>query len=267
MRKALPALLLSLFALLCLILAASQIEQRIFRQRAERLLAEIQSLDLRITPWHEAQGRLQHWGTNERYDDQCIEQQCSLEITLIEPVYNFISTSLLFVHLDDYLRWRLKLSYDTGPFVRVEGALLKAYMLTGGRPAKVIATVGMRDGTVWSKGFQASIEAYWHVDELIALISNVESIPQFGSSTPDHGDPQLTVHPNYVINRQGGCCDDLGYVRFTPQADPDDVHRLMQFDLSCLTRLHPCVHQSDLMPAAWAQYLAEHPYEQEREGP
>jgi hypothetical protein len=120
MRKALLALLLSLFALLCLILAASEIEQYIFRRRAERLLSEIQTLELRTTPWHEAQGRLQRWGTDARYDDQCIEQQCSLEITLIEPVYNFISTSLLFVHLDDYLRWRLKLSYDTGLFVRVE---------------------------------------------------------------------------------------------------------------------------------------------------
>jgi hypothetical protein len=140
-------------------------------------------------------------------------------------------------------------------------------MLTGGRPAKVIATVGMRDGTVWSKGFQASIVAYWHVDEVIALISNVESIPEFDSSTRDQGDPQLTVHPSYVINRQGGCCDDVGYVRFTPQADPDDVQRLMQFNPSCLTRIRPCVSQSDLMPAAWAQYLVEHPYEREREGP
>lgn len=267
MRRALLALLLSLSALLCLTLVASQVEQHIFRRSAERLLAEIQSLELRTTPWHEAQGQFQHWGTNERYDDECNEQQCSLKITLIEPAYNFIWTSLLFVHLDDYLRWRLKLSYDTGPFVRVEMGLLKAYMVTGGRPAKVIATVGMRDGTVWSKGFQASIETYWHVDEFIALISNVESIPQFDPSAPDHNDPQLTLHPSYVINRVRGCCDDIGYVRFTPQANPDDVRRLMQFDLSCLTRMRPCVNQSDMLPAAWAQYLAEHRQEQEREGP
>jgi len=31
----------------------------------------------------------------------------------------------------------------------------------------------------------------------------------------------------------------------------------MQFDLSCLTRWHPCLTQTDIMPAAWAQYLAE----------
>jgi hypothetical protein len=267
MRTTLLALLLSLFALLCLTLVTSQVGQHIFRRRAEHLLAEIQSLELRTTPWHEAQSRFQHWGTNERYDDECNELQCSVKITLTEPVYNFIWTSLLFVHLDDYLRWRLKLSYDTGPFVRVEMALLRAYMLTGGRPAKVVATVGMRDGTVWSKGFQVSIEAYWHVDEFVALISNVESIPQFDSSAPDHGDRQLTLHPSYVINRSRGCCDDMGYVRFTPEADPNDLRRLMQFDLSCLTRIRTCVSQSDLMPAAWAQYLAEHPQVKGRGGP
>src|ERR1700722_19812972 len=129
----------------------------------------------------------------------------------------------------------------------------------GGHPTKVIGTVGMRDGTVWSKGFQTSIEAYWHVDEFTALISNVESIPQFDSSTRFISDPQLTLHPNYVIRRQSGCCDDFGYVRFTPQADPNDVHRLMQFDLSCLTRIRPCVDQSEVIPTAWKQYLAELP--------
>ena len=259
MRKAILALILSLFALLCLTLVASQVEQHIFRRSAEHLLAEIQSIELRTTPWHEAQGRFHHWGTIERYDDQCSELRCSLEITLIEPLYNFIWKSLLFVRLDDYLRWRLKLTYDTGPFVRLEVALLRAYLKIGGRPAKVIGTVGMRDGTVWSKGFQTSIEAYWHVDEFTALISNVESIPQFDSSSRYNGDPQLTLHPNYVIRRQSGCCDDFGYVRFTPQADPNDVHRLMQFDLSCLTRIRPCVDQSEIMPAAWKQYLAELP--------
>jgi hypothetical protein len=49
----------------------------------------------------------------------------------------------------------------------------------------------------------------------------------------------------------------MGWVKFTPYAAPEDVYRLMQLNLSCLTRWHPCVTQSDIMPAAWVQYLAE----------
>jgi hypothetical protein len=72
----------------------------------------------------------------------------------------------------------------------------------------------------------------------------------------------MTLHPNYLISRPGGCeiCIS-GYVHFTPYADPGDIRRLMQLNLSCLTRIHPCLDQNDIMPAAWKQYLAEHQLE------
>lgn len=60
--KVLFALFLTLFGLSALIVVASQIEQHIFRYRAERLLAEIQALELRRTPWPEALGQFRHWG-------------------------------------------------------------------------------------------------------------------------------------------------------------------------------------------------------------
>lgn len=49
-----------------------------------------------------------------------------------------------------------------------------------------------------------------------------------------------------------------GNVLFTPYTAPEDVRRFMRFDLSCLTRLwYDCRTQSDIMPAAWAQYERE----------
>jgi hypothetical protein len=50
-----------------------------------------------------------------------------------------------------------------------------------------------------------------------------------------------------------------GWATFTPYAAPADVQRLMQVDLSCLTRWRSCVTQGEIMPIAWAQYLAERP--------
>jgi len=56
----------------------------------------------------------------------------------------------------------MKLSYDIGPFARLELVLLRAYVCVGGRPARIVAIVGMRDGIVWSKGFSVFIETYAH---------------------------------------------------------------------------------------------------------
>ncbi len=193
-----------------------------------------------------------------------------MRVTLFEPVYGFVTRRNIFVRLDDYLRWRLKLSYDEGPFVRSEAGFFKAYMVLGGRPAKVTADVGMHSGVVWSKGFSVAIETYWHnIPDAdtnhwyeYALAASASSVPEFDSSARKRNGPQLTLHPSYVIDRPSGCeiCV-LGYVRFTPYADAGDIQRLSELNLSCLTRLRPCLDQQDIMPSAWKQYLAEHPGE------
>ncbi len=254
---------------LFLLVVASQVEQCIYRSRAELLLSQVQSLELGKTPWPEAQRQLKHWAGESKFNDQCNRTECSVQITLLEPVYGFLSRSLIFVHLDDYLRWLLKMSYDEGPFVRMVSSLTEGYMVIGGRPTKITATVGMRDGHVWSKGFLVNIETYWHripkadSDRWFeyALIASINSVQRLDYGRTLDGD-QITLHPNYIISRPGGCegCIE-GYVNFTPYADPDDIHRLMQLNLSCLTRIRPCLDQSDIMPAAWGQYLREHPQE------
>jgi hypothetical protein len=171
--------------------------------------------------------------------------------------------------LDDYFRWRLKLSYDVGPFVRVEFVLLRAYMRIGGRPARVLATIGMRDGVVWSKGLSVFIETYaQEVPEFFGttpggytLIADTHSAPRFDYYDYRWISAQLKLHPDYMVGRPGGCeiCVE-GWAKFTPYAAPADIHRLMQFDLSCLARWRPCLTQSDIMPAAWAQHEAEQPH-------
>jgi hypothetical protein len=138
-------------------------------------------------------------------------------------------------------------------------------MRVGGHPAKVTATVGMRDGIVWNKGISVWIETYahdpeWSGNELFefSLLASAESVSRFEYFGGSSINPQLKLHSNYVIGRPSGCeiCVE-GWTKFTPYAEPSDVRRLMNLDLSCLTRWHPCVSQSDILPTAWAQYLAE----------
>ena len=69
LRKFLVALSLSLCSLLFLTLLASQVEQRLFRRRAELLLSQLQSLELRKTSWQDAQTQFQRWGPNREFDE------------------------------------------------------------------------------------------------------------------------------------------------------------------------------------------------------
>ncbi|HET6142962.1 MAG TPA: hypothetical protein VFE02_05600 [Candidatus Acidoferrales bacterium] len=252
-------------ALIFFPLVVSQVEQHIFRSRAELLLSQVQSLRLKTTPWSEVLSQLSGWSGQSRFDDQCNGSQCSIAITLIEPVYSYASQNVPFARMDDYLRWRFKLSSDRSPIFQMWLGLLRLYMILGGRPAKVIANVGMRDGVVSSKGFTVNIATYWHnIPGLyaggwgdLALIAHIGSVPQLDSVSANYADPQLKLHPSYVINRQNGCCSlSEGYVHFTPDTDPGTVQRLMQFNLSCLTRLHPCLDQIDIIPTAWKGYAS-----------
>lgn len=265
LRKVLIALILGCCVAASLALVASQIEQRIFRHHAEMLVARLQSLELRKTSWQEAQLQLQPWKPEWQLDEKCNERRCSFKIVLAEFVFEHLSERNLFVRLDDYFRWRLKLSYNTGPFVRVESWLIRLYMRAGGHPARVIASVAMRDGVVWSKGISVWIETYARASDStgsqaaeFSLFADIYSSSRFDYYGDRWITRQFVVHPNYAIGRPDGCevCV-MGWVKFTPYAAPEDVRRLMQLDLSCLTRWRPCVTQSDIMPAAWTQYLAE----------
>lgn len=163
----------------------------------------------------------------------------------------------IFIRLDDYFRWRLKLHYDVGPFAHLEEQMFDGYMLVGGHPARIFASVGMRGGIVWTKGFSIIIETYARAYSgkkrlEYGLIADVHAVSRLDLG----GDSFL--HPNYEIGRPGGCeiCV-MGWAKFTPYADAADVHRLLQLELSCLTRWRPCETQSDIMPVVWKQYLRE----------
>jgi len=265
-RKLLFALALSFCTILVLTLLASRIEQRLFRRRAEILLSQVQSLELRKSSWQEAQTQLQRWSSNRVIGDFCDAHMCSLQVTLDEFVFaHFIQRTPL-TKLDDYLRWRLKLTYNEGPFERMEASLFQAYVRLGGHPARVMAEVGMRDGLIWSKGFHVWIGTYGHPTGwsgnwrmVFTLIASTSTASRLDRSFGSLGDAQLMLHPDYVISRRNCTICVAGWANFTPYAAPADIHRLMRLDLSCLTRWHHCLTQSDIMPVAWAQYLAERP--------
>ncbi len=215
MRKLLWGVLLPLSAVVLLVFLASQVEQRFFRRRAEVLLAQIQSLELGKTPWSQAKWELKSWNAQSSFDDNCNEGECLVDIRLVEPVYGFVMGTNFFRRMDDFIRRQLKLSYDRGPFAHLAMALLRGYMLIGGRPARVVALVGMRDGVVSSKGYSVEIQNYRHnIPSLngghwgnFALIAVERSVPEIDSSDTNTLDPPDSPSELTCIRHEPGCCD------------------------------------------------------------
>lgn len=249
---------------------ANQINQYFLRRRTEALLAVIRSIELRRTTWETAETELLPWRTESKTYEPCDEDERCVQITLDDALTGYLEKVTWTVRVDDYLRWRLKLSYDEGPAVRLAESLVSGYMRMGGRLAQVKAAVRMRDGVVWNKDFLVHIEAIvppfrspeadCEVDCTIALIGSVASSTQL--PTEDRYGPQLVLHPTYVFDGPDGGTGWFGgliaaSVVFSPDANPADISRLMQVNPSCLTRWHPCYSKSEIMPTAWKQHLAE----------
>lgn len=208
------------------------VQQRILRHRAEDLLADIRQLNLREATYDDAQTILQRWGPWGHLDGTCSRERCDFNI-----------------ELSDF-------AYRHQQFFGAHHWILRAYTLVGGRPAQIRASLTVRNGLVWGKSYAAYIEVppTSFFDECgYTLIGESGSRSRF---VPGFGPGPL--HPYYLVGRPGGCkiCV-MVYARFTPYAGTSDVRRLMQFDLSCLTRWHPCREQGDIMPVAWSEYLRE----------
>ncbi|HKV78910.1 MAG TPA: hypothetical protein VJP02_12245 [Candidatus Sulfotelmatobacter sp.] len=81
---------------------------------------------------------------------------------------------------------------------------------------------------------------------------------------PDVKLKQSVLHPNNVVGAfpewenadTGGSPTVIVWAELFPDANPAEISRLMQFDLSCLTRILSC-RERDLMPAVWAQSVED----------
>jgi hypothetical protein len=230
----------------------------------------LQSIELRRASWQTAEAELMPWsGATEFYGD-CDPYQRCLQITLDDSLLRYLEKALWMSHADDYLRWRLTLHYQMGPFLHLTEFLLLGYVRLGGRLAQVKAFIGMRDGMVWSKTFSIHVEMTvppFKTDFSECDVYCTSDLAAFAETTVnlagEYEPPLSALHATYLIEGGGGegwfGGVSWGRVSFTPDASPSDIRRLMQFDLSCLTRWHPCLTRSDIMPSAWKEYLAELP--------
>jgi len=218
-------------------IALIQIEQHLLRRRAERLLTDIRSLEIQRAPYSDVQNVRGEWKRLAHFEGNCTEAACTLEISWA----------------DFYLR-------HVDLFVRLN--TLHSFLLGGGRPERIKARVVVENGLVNGKGLYVVVvvpgyraaEGWWSD---YALLANAYSVSRFSEFRPPP-----TTHPDYLVGKPDGCdgpCREVHFI-FSPSADSATINRLMQFDLSCLTRwIHPCRVEGDIMPSTWAQYELDYP--------
>jgi hypothetical protein len=214
------------------------VQQHILRSRAERLLADLRSLQLRKATFEEAQvifKRWERWGDYKEpwygAEQQCTAERCAFNVTLGDPLATLV--------------WH----YDLR--VTLRGWWFDAYKAVGGRYAVVRAFIRVRNGVVTPHGFLAGIDP----PEGTIFGASVRIVPRLYPVSRYW--PELSSGQEYgvALNKRCDTCD-IG-MDFTPYARPEDIERLTNVNLGCLTAWNPCRVQRDLYPAAVAELHVE----------
>jgi hypothetical protein len=228
-----------------------RIEQYRFRRQAERLLSDMRELELEKASAEKVKVVVSEWGFEQWRDPKnpCTEDECIYRFQLVpKPAQGHIFSD---------------------PFISELMALPLEWL--GLRPAVVHARAQIRGRiltsvsfSVWTLGRgcdgQGRLEC--------TLMGFAKTEPR-GTGWSSHQQPdvklkQSLLHPNYLVGAfskwlnadTGGSPAVIVWAEFSPDANTEDVSRLMQFDLSCLTRLLSC-SERDLMPTVWTQSVED----------
>jgi hypothetical protein len=247
-KKILGFLALAAFGLFLAPFVAVQIQERIFRHRAEQLLADMRLLMLHKANLAEMQRVFKRWNPDS---GSCSDLDCWLETNLSYSSFADVD------YCQEDFSWR--------------ELWLRIFRIYHGRLARVHAHAQVVHGVVWAIVFQIEIENFSHPNDAYdfycrkshqgGMLSGLAaSVSHFSIQSDWRG---LTLHSNYVIEEgypqsSHPHTPDV-YVDFGPRADPEDIARLASFDFSCLSSLVPCRKPADLMPEAAAQFAKEEP--------
>lgn len=247
-RRALRVLGWAVLAIAAMLAAMVPIQQRRLRMHAAGVLSDLHQIELRQTKWSEAKEMVERWREWGDYSEECGENLCRHSVELYDGL-----SGALWDHpgVAQYFVW-----------------LNGAYEFLGGRVVRFTARLEVVDGVVWGKG----IVAYIHVsqrDDADGLFGGYgyDLIAEAGSQSrldPLGSISQIVLHPEYMIGTPGGCTSCLMvYARFTPYADSFTVRRLMDVNLSCIDRWHPCRYRPDIMPLVWNELTERRPHQQD----
>ncbi len=226
-----------------------RIEQYGFRRQAEQLLGDVRELELKKASAEEVRLVSRKWGFEElqRQGKPCTEGDCRYFLRLRSPTPE---------HLYEYfLRGRRR------------EMVIRVLALLGHHPAMVECFVDTGEKKLRYMSVRVSMLVGGNDGYDYTLIGLAGNTPGGGWSGRDRPDVKLKhslLHSTYLVGTYPATLNpDSGpfpgvvvWAQFSPDANRSDKSRLIQFDLSCLTRLRACGGR-DLMPTVWAQSIED----------
>jgi hypothetical protein len=237
-------------SLVLLTFLAVQMQQRMLRWHAERLLADMHQIRLYQSTWADAERMMHRWGAWGHYDGSCTAAGCKYEIEM-DGVDRYNPR----VPRHAWLDWLLM--HDR----------LNLYQWFGGRGSGVRASFTVHDGTIWRESTAMGVviprrgmrrENDFDASLSIGAVSYQRLHRTLESPFLFMGGAEgLANHPYYKVGRPDGCeinCG-MGVVYYSTHTPLAEIERLTAYDFSCFTRFRPCAEIEDLLPAAKAWHL------------
>ncbi len=239
---------LALSACYLLLLLYVQVNERIMRHRAERLVEEMRQLEVNKSTWDDLQGIRTRWGAWGHYEGECTTKKCDYRIDLED--------------LPGRQTWQRVIAYLGHSNMAV--AMLDIQVEDG--------LVRMTTFDLWTlvpKGYGAR----WEREEpqpagyvpyssgsytLIARATSRFPIEHLCCYWPGP-----VPHPEYVLSKPSGCEGCLAiWTAFEPRASITTKARMTDFNFSRITRWRPCADEEDIMPDAGKEMAEDWPLTQ-----
>jgi hypothetical protein len=206
-------------------------QQWLLRWRAERLLAEIQAVNVSQSDGGQAEAIGARWKKWDSPSQKCTRDDCQHRIVME-------------VHIPGHFGFDYEHPDRLQPFVRVLDRL-------GLRPSAVIADIRVRHGVITSKDFGVDIARpvrFWGSPEG-GLDTEIKADDREGAN--------LRVIPDYYFGNIYSHVKTEPHgtliAESTPQEPLQHRRELMDFRLECITRWSPCLTNAELLPEAGAE--------------
>lgn len=233
-----------------LILLWVQVQERMLRWRAERLMAEVHKIQLYQTPFADAQRLMDEWNRWGLWDGACTANDCRFTIELSDASWK---------------AWHFRIREPFGTLLRDQGYAF--YQWLGGRYGALSVSITVQDGKVWRTSAVLVVAGRPRdpsgVDKEVDLVALTKSRQRLRASEADWwiigGDDALVSHPYYKAGRPSQCkanCEEAVVV-YSTHMPQEDIVRLTSYDFSCLTRWTPCTRVEELLPAAQGWFFYE----------
>jgi hypothetical protein len=231
--KGLRQLLITMLVLLCAAWASGLGAQWLLRYRAQKLLADIRSLNVNHSSWSDAQAIMKTWGKWSAPTGSCTPESCNYRINLIQTLPPFLVGH---------------------PDPAANNTLPRLMDRIGLRNAAARAGFTVEHGIVTSRwfGLQVTLPIQdWTLPSDFVPYLSVSS----GETAKFRGllGGNQKVHPHHATQISGR---DMA-VTFSPEEDPAVKETLLNFRFDCLTQFHPCETQTEILPEATNLTLEE----------